>query len=93
MSTTIRVQPEDKEFLDRLQARFLLEKGERIALDAVLHRLIEACRTEGVDVFRPRVREPISDERWQQILEGRFTLGEETREGDIDGILYGDPHT
>lgn len=92
MPTTVRVQDEDKEYLDRLQARFLLEKGERLALDGVLHRLIEACRAQGIDVLSPRAQAPISDEHWQRILDARFDLGEPSHEDEIDDLLYGDPH-
>jgi len=93
MSKAVKVDEEAKSRLEELQAEIRLETGESVTQQALLSRLIDDAyedREAVVDSFRSSTV-PLSDAEKARMTEGRFSSGVETREDDIDEILYGDP--
>lgn len=91
MSTTVRIREEDKQVLDRLQARITLETGQRPSLEEVLHRVVELAEGHEGELILEDEPPELTEEEKEQILSISYSLGRVTREEDIDEILYGDP--
>lgn len=91
MSTTVRIRDEDKERLDRLQAKITLETGEKPSLEEVLHRLVELAEVHEDDLTGTARASPFTEQEKEQVLEARHDLGFTTREEEIDEVLYGGP--
>lgn len=91
MSTTVRIRDEDKERLDRLQAKITLETGEKPSLEEVLHRLVELGETHEVELTEGDTGLGLTEDEKAEVLEATYDLGTPTREQDIDEILYGGP--
>lgn len=91
MSTTVRIREEDKERLDRLQAKITLETGEKPSLEEVLHRLVELGEANEVDLIFEDEPPELSQARKQAILAMGSHTGTRTSEEDIDETLYGGP--
>lgn len=91
MSTTVRIREEDKQRLDRLQAKITLETGEKPSLEEVLHRLVELAEVHEDELTLDEDGPQLSEERKQEILSMGQPTGNRTREEDIDDVLYGGP--
>ncbi|MBW3583661.1 MAG: hypothetical protein KY455_11235 [Euryarchaeota archaeon] len=89
LSTTVRIRPEDKARLDRLQARYLLKTGKRLALDAVLHRMIEVASRHEDEVILSDPGRPLTVAEKRRILSLPYDFGVETTPQTIDEELYG----
>lgn len=89
MSTTVRIREEDKQVLDRLQARITLETGERPSLEEVLHRVVELAEEQEDELLSDDEPPRLTEEEKQHVLDTTFDLGYATREEDIDETLYG----
>lgn len=89
MSTTVRIRPEDKARLDRLQAQIVLKTGRRLALDAILHRAIQIAAKHEEEMLlddRP-VRLTAAEKR--KILELPWDFGDTYGHETIDDEIYG----
>lgn len=91
MSTTVRIREEDKERLDRLQAKITLETGEKPSLEEVLHRLVELGEAHEAELVIRDEPPQLTEEQKERILSMGSDLGKTTREEDIDETLYGGP--
>jgi len=91
MATSVKMDDETKEQLERLQAEIKLETGKRVSQQELLTRLVEDAvesKSELIDSFRPG-QAPASDEQREAFHQGMVASGETTTEEDIDDILYG----
>lgn len=89
MATTVRVQDDDKAFLDELQARYLLATGKRISLDELIHKMVELVEAR-VDELILEDRPPkLTEQEVEAFVSGATDWGVRTSEEDIDRVLYG----
>lgn len=91
MATAVKMDEEAKSQLEELQAEIKLKTGTKITQQEILSRLIESAiesRSEFIDSFRDS-NTALSDEEIHQFNQGMISSGVETREEDIDEILYG----
>lgn len=92
MSTSIKVTDTTKSRLEELQAEIRLETGQNVTQQELLERIVTESyesKDEVIDSFRDEF-EPLSDEELKQWLSGTVDSGVETREEDIDDVLYGE---
>lgn len=88
--TSIRISLRAKPGLDRLQARFSKREGRQIPKHEVLDRLVDqALEDDAIPILRAP-KYPLSEKAIRRILAAPWDWGVETREEDIDKILYGD---
>jgi hypothetical protein len=91
MATSVKMDEETKEQLERLQAEIKLQTGKRVTQQELLTRLVEDAiesKEQLIDSFREK-RVPVSDAEREAFHDGTISSGVETREEDIDDILYG----
>lgn len=92
-TTTVKVSTETNRLLDTLQAREQLRSRRRMTKDTLIARLVRHALEEdpeGLILLRAPDK-PVPDKVWRRILkEIPFDWGIETREEDVDRILYGD---
>lgn len=91
MATSVKMDEETKEQLERLQAEIKLQTGKRVTQQELLTRLVEEAiesKAQLIDSFRDE-RVPVSDTDREAFHAGTISSGVETREEDIDDILYG----
>ena len=92
MSTSIKVTDTTKSRLEELQAEIRLETGRNVTQQELLERIVTdsyESKDELIDSFRDEF-EPLSEEAIDQWLSGTIDSGVETREEDIDEVLYGE---
>lgn len=91
MTTSVKMDDETKSRLERLQAEIRLKAGETVTQQEVLARLVEHAfesKADLIDSFRTG-RVPVSEAERETFHEGTVASGLETREEDIDDVLYG----
>jgi len=91
MATAVKMDEEAKSRLEELQAEIKLRTGKKMTQQEILSRLLEDAyesKSEFVDSFR-ETKVPLSEAEIERMNEGTFDSGTETREEDIDDILYG----
>lgn len=90
--TTVKVTSETNEALDLLQARVRLRTGKRVTKDSLIQDLVRRAleQDEGDLILLKASKYPIPDKVWRMILKIPSDWGVETREEDIDRILYGE---
>ncbi|MFB6283660.1 MAG: hypothetical protein ABEK59_06965 [Halobacteria archaeon] len=91
MTTAVKVDDESKSRLEELQAVIRLKTDEKITQQELLSLLIDEAyesREELVNSFRGS-KVPLSKEEKEAMQSGRVSSGRETKEDDIDEILYG----
>ncbi|MFP8953296.1 hypothetical protein ACLI4Z_10035 [Natrialbaceae archaeon A-arb3/5] len=91
MTTSIKVTDTTKSRLEELQAEIRLETGENVTQQELLERIVSdsyESKAELIDSFRDEF-EPLSDEEIERWLSGTVDSGVETKEEDIDDVLYG----
>lgn len=90
MSTSVKVTDTTKSRLEELQAEIRLETGQNVTQQELLERIVTESyesKDELINSFR-NTFEPLSKEEIDQWLSGTVDSGIETREEDIDDILY-----
>ncbi|AGB17209.1 hypothetical protein Halru_2631 [Halovivax ruber XH-70] len=91
MSTSVKVTDETKSRLEELQAEIRLETGRTVTQQELLERIVTSTHTsksELVEAFRDEF-EGLSEQQIERWLSGTINSGVETREDDIDDIVYG----
>lgn len=91
MSTSVKVTDETKSRLEELQAEIRLETGRTVTQQELLERIVTSTHTsksELVKAFRDEF-EGLSEQQIERWLSGTINSGVETREDDIDDIVYG----
>jgi len=92
MSTSVKIDREDKERLERLQALITLRMGKRVTQQEILSRLIKEAYERGEDFIEGLFEEypKLSDEEFERVLSLIEDWGVETSWEDIDRVLYGE---
>ncbi len=89
-TTTVKITREANSKLDRLQARERLRTGERVTKQSIIEDLVERALAEDEPLILLKApKYPLPDKVWRMIKKIPFDWGVETREEDIDRILYG----
>lgn len=89
MATTVRISERANRKLDTLQARIQLRSRKRVTKQTILEDLIgRAIHDEPLLLIRPP-QYPLSKKALRALSEFPLDWGVETREEDIDEILYG----
>lgn len=91
MATAVKMDEDSKSILEELQAEVKLRTGKKVTQQEIMATLLEDAyesKSEFVDSFR-ETKVPLSEEEIERMNEGTFDSGTETREEDIDDILYG----
>ncbi len=91
MVTTVRVSEDTDERLTALAARLYLKTRRKIAKQDLVALLVE-YGTADEDALAARlagIRYPVPERVWKQFLRRVKDWGVETREEDIDRVLYG----
>lgn len=90
MATTVRVRDEDKAILNTLQARYTLATGQRIALEELLSRILELAEQHEDELILRDEAPKLTPHEIAAFHAGTSSWGGETREEDIDRIVYDD---
>lgn len=89
--TTVRISDDASRKLDQLQARLRLKTGRRVTKQSIIEGLVERALEEEEPVILLKAPNyPLPKQIQKMILEAPFDWGLETREEDIDRILYGE---
>jgi len=91
MSTSVKVTDVTKSRLEELQAEIRLETGRKVTQQELLERIVTSSyesKDDLIDSFRDEF-EPLSGDELDRWFSGTIDSGVETREEDIDEILYG----
>lgn len=90
MSTSVKVTDTTKSRLEELQAEIRLETGQNVTQQELLERIVTdsyESKDELIESFRDEF-EPLSEAEIEQWLSGSSDWGVETKEEDIDEVLY-----
>lgn len=91
MSTSVKVTDETKSRLEELQAEIRLKTGRTVTQQELLERIVTSTYTsksELIESFREDF-EGLTGKQVERWLSGTIDSGVETREDDIDDIVYG----
>lgn len=91
MATAVKMDEESKSILEELQAEIKLRTGKKVTQQEIMAMLLEDAyesKSGFVDSFR-ETKVPLSEAEIERMNEGTFDSGTETREEDIDDVLYG----
>ena len=89
--TTVRISDDASRKLDQLQARLRLKTGRRVTKQSIIEGLVERALEEEEPVILLKApKYPLPKKIQKMILEAPFDWGVETREEDIDRLLYGE---
>ena len=90
-TTTVKVSETTNRKLDALQARLRLRSGKKMTKDSIIQDLVErALEADEPLILLKAPKYPLPDKVWRKVMEIPFDWGVETKEEDIDRILYGD---
>lgn len=91
MATAVKMDEAVKSRLEELQAEIRLKTGQKVTQQELLAHLVNNAyesRSELIDAFR-ETTVPASEGEIESFNDSTFDSGVETREEDIDDILYG----
>jgi len=89
-ATTVKISKEASRKLEALQARFRLRSGRRTTKQAIIEELVERAMEDPAPLILLRPpRTPLPAKVRAMIRKYPIDWGVETREEDIDEILYG----
>lgn len=89
MPTTVRVKDEDKQVIDRLQARYLLATGKRISIERLISLILETAQQHEDEIIQEDEPPRLTEEETEAFLAAPSDWGVVTRDEDIDDVLYG----
>jgi len=91
MSTSVKISGESKRLLDTLQARLVIATGKKISQQELLDALVRLSTERKDELFGliAGVRLPLPPEEVEKLMKIPTDWGVETREEEIDTILYG----
>lgn len=93
MVTTVKLSDNAKQKLDILQAEIFLSSSKNISKQQLLEVIIDLSTEEKEKLLAQLVTEiqyPLSDQEIQSIMKTTKDWGVETKEEDLDKILYGE---
>ncbi len=90
--TDVKLSKETRRKLEALRAHARLRSGKRVTKRSIVEELVErAYEKDEPFILLKAPRFPLQDEARKIILQAPFDWGAETREEDIDRILYSGP--
>jgi hypothetical protein len=91
MSTSVKISGESKRLIDTLQARLVIATGKKISQQELLDTLVRLSTERKDELFGliAGVRLPLTPEEVEKLMKIPTDWGVETREEEIDTILYG----
>lgn len=92
MSTTVKIDPEFKKEIDKLQAKVTMKTGKKITQQDLLVRIIQFVLRNEKEFFQTVIFDwhPLSDSEWDKLKESITDFGKITTESTIDTELYGE---
>ena len=92
MPTTVKIDPEFKKEIDKLQAKITMKTGEKITQQELLVRIIQFVLRNEKEFFQTVIFDwrPLADAEWEKIKESITDFGKITTESTIDTELYGE---
>ena len=92
MPTTVKIDPEFKKEIDKLQAKVTLKIGEKITQQELLVRIIQFIIRNEEEFFRNFIFDwkPLPDKEWEKMKAQITDFGKITKESTIDTEIYGD---
>jgi hypothetical protein len=89
--TTIKVRDADKRKFDRLQYEYMALHGEKINQQELFSRILEYVELSKEDFFKVKISN-LNEEEIKKFRELQKDWGVETKEDEIDSMLYERPH-
>ncbi|MHA1298832.1 MAG: hypothetical protein ACTSO9_05250 [Candidatus Helarchaeota archaeon] len=91
MSSSIKIKKEDKEKLNRIQAKLTLLLGKKLTQEDIISRLLDLVENKEKNLLEQIFNEyrPFTSKEIQKLLALSEDWGVKTKEDDIDRILYG----
>ena len=92
MPTTVKIEPEFKKEIDKLQAKVTMKTGEKITQQELLVRMIQFVLRNEKEFFQNIIFDwqPLSDSDWNRIKAAITDFETITTEATIDSELYGE---
>ncbi|WP_424001801.1 hypothetical protein ACOZ4I_00100 [Haloarcula salina] len=91
MATSVKIDEDTKDRLERLRAEIKLETGENVTQQELLDRIVERefeSRDDLIDSFRDEW-DGLSDTETKRLLAETAGSGKPVTESEIDDVLYG----
>ena len=91
MTTTVKIDPEFKKEIDKLQAKVTMKTGEKITQQELLVRILQFVMKNEKEFFKNFIFDwkPLSDKEWENMKAYIIDFGKITKEETIDRELYG----
>jgi len=92
MPTTVKIDPEYKKEIDKLQAKVIMKTGEKITQQELLARILQFIIRNEEDFFKNFIFDwkPLPDKEWEKMKAYITDFGKVTKESTIDTEIYGD---
>lgn len=92
MTTSIKISDRSKKILDRLQAKITLNTDKKATYQEILDIIIDFIdKNEDIILKEPKKRTgPLEEREIEKLKKFPWDFGVETKEEDIDKILYGE---
>ena len=92
MPTTVRIDPEFKKEIDKLQAKVTMKTGEKITQQELLVRILQFVIRNEEEFFKNVIFDwkPLPDIEWEKMKALITDFGKITTESTIDTEIYGD---
>ena len=87
MMTTIKVREPDKRRFDRLQHEYIAVSGEKITQQELFSRILDYIEKSKEEFFKVKISR-LSEEEVKKFRKLQEDWGVETREEEIDSIVY-----
>jgi len=91
MSTSVKIEEEDKERLEKLQALVTLKAGQKLTQQEILSTLIREAYEKSDELVEKILKAsvPMTDQEYERILSLVEDWGAETSWEEVDRTLYG----
>ena len=91
MSSSIKIKKKDKDKLNKLQAKLTLLLGRKLTQEEIMAHLLKMAERNEKDLLELILGEsnPLTDKEIRKLMELPEDWGVETKEEEIDEILYG----
>jgi len=91
MSTSVKIEEEDKEKLEKLQALVTLKVGQKLTQQEILSALIREAYEKSDELVEKMLKAnvPMTDQEYERILSLVEDWGAETSWEEVDQTLYG----
>lgn len=92
MTSTVKIDPEFKKEIDKLQAKVIMKTGEKITQQELLARILKFVLTNESEFFKNFIFDwqPLPDSEWDNIKSYITDFSKPTKEETIDSEIYGE---